>query len=270
MKKNDCNIVRDLMPLVLDRVASDESREIVENHIASCEACGRQYEAMKTELPEGTRAAYEEEQRKFAEALRTVKKKRLKRRITAIALAFVLCMAAAFGGLYAYDRLYNRYSVAVDNQLYALSCVQLRDGRIVVSIDDAGIHFDFLTNMDEHRENGEQILYIYAAAAPIHPERDDRREESKWCMAILAPGEENRIGEIRQGKPNSYVTLWSKGEAIPAASEEMEAYFAVADQLDAWFSNAPASADGKVRLDHEYFLWQDKMEEARRAVPEWQ
>ena len=34
MKNNDCNIVRDLMPLVLDRVASDESREVVEDHIS--------------------------------------------------------------------------------------------------------------------------------------------------------------------------------------------------------------------------------------------
>ena len=29
MRKNDCPVVRDLMPLVIDRVASDESRELV-------------------------------------------------------------------------------------------------------------------------------------------------------------------------------------------------------------------------------------------------
>ena len=63
MKRNDCNIVRDLMPLVLDRVASDESREAVETHIISCEECRRQYDAMKSNLPEGTRAEYEEEQK---------------------------------------------------------------------------------------------------------------------------------------------------------------------------------------------------------------
>ena len=39
MNKNDCNVVRDLMPLVLDRVASDESREIVEEHITACGEC---------------------------------------------------------------------------------------------------------------------------------------------------------------------------------------------------------------------------------------
>ena len=34
MKKNECAIVRDLIPPVIDRVASEESREFVENHIA--------------------------------------------------------------------------------------------------------------------------------------------------------------------------------------------------------------------------------------------
>ena len=51
MKKNECNVVRDLMPLVLDRAASDESRELVEDHISSCGECRKQYDAMKTDLP---------------------------------------------------------------------------------------------------------------------------------------------------------------------------------------------------------------------------
>ena len=42
MKKNDCNVIRDLMPLVLDRVASDESRALVEEHMNSCEECRKQ------------------------------------------------------------------------------------------------------------------------------------------------------------------------------------------------------------------------------------
>ena len=79
MKRNDCNIVRDLMPLVLDRVASDESREAVETHIISCEECRRQYDAMKSNLPEGTRAEYEEEQKQFTEALKAVRKKKIRR-----------------------------------------------------------------------------------------------------------------------------------------------------------------------------------------------
>ena len=55
MKNNECNVVHDLIPLVIDRVASDESRELVETHISACENCRKKYEAMKADLPEAVR-----------------------------------------------------------------------------------------------------------------------------------------------------------------------------------------------------------------------
>ena len=121
MKKNECNVVRDLMPLVLDRVASEESREIVETHIASCGECRKQYDAMKADLPEETRAEYEEEQKQFTDALKAIKKKKLRRRIRLIALAALACMAAVLIGLFAYDALFWKMTVPVDNQYYSLS-----------------------------------------------------------------------------------------------------------------------------------------------------
>lgn len=47
MKKTDttisCNVCRDLIPLVLDQVASDDSVELVMQHIADCEPCRKCY-----------------------------------------------------------------------------------------------------------------------------------------------------------------------------------------------------------------------------------
>ena len=59
MKNNECNVVHDLIPLVIDRVASDESRELVETHISVCEDCRKKYDAMKADLPEAVRTEYE-------------------------------------------------------------------------------------------------------------------------------------------------------------------------------------------------------------------
>ena len=70
MKKNDCNVIRDLMPLVLDRVASDESRGLVEEHMETCEECRKEYEKMKADMPQETLAEYEEEQRAIVEELK--------------------------------------------------------------------------------------------------------------------------------------------------------------------------------------------------------
>ena len=46
MKKN-CNIIRDLLPLYLDDVCSEESKKIVEEHLENCEECKKYLEQLK-------------------------------------------------------------------------------------------------------------------------------------------------------------------------------------------------------------------------------
>ena len=41
-----CEVIRDLLPLCADGVASDESRAAVEEHIRTCAACRALYESM--------------------------------------------------------------------------------------------------------------------------------------------------------------------------------------------------------------------------------
>ena len=271
MKKNDCNIVRDLMPLVLDRAASEESRKMVEEHIAACEACGKQYDAMKAALPDGLRMEYEEEQKKFVHALKAMRKKTLKRRLTAIALGVILCAAAAFGGLFAYDRLVNRYSVPVDNSLYSLSLARLADGSIAVTADFHGINFDTQTNVAELVEDDRTVCYLYYSAAPLHAVNSSAREGTKSLMTLLGSGGNQSISEIRQGAEENSILLWTAGEPIPAASQEMEEYFSLDRQWMAWWDNLPESEDGtyKVLNAMEDYSWQARLEEAWLAVPEW-
>ena len=38
--KNSCNVIRDLLPLYADDACSDDSRKLVEEHLAECPACG--------------------------------------------------------------------------------------------------------------------------------------------------------------------------------------------------------------------------------------
>ena len=39
MKKMDCDIIRDLLPLYIDDVVSDATKELVETHLKDCDAC---------------------------------------------------------------------------------------------------------------------------------------------------------------------------------------------------------------------------------------
>ncbi|OCA85243.1 anti-sigma factor family protein [Pseudobacillus wudalianchiensis] len=51
--KISCNMIRDILPLYVEDMASQDTRDIVEEHIASCENCKKRLEEMRTleELP---------------------------------------------------------------------------------------------------------------------------------------------------------------------------------------------------------------------------
>ena len=80
---------------------------------------------------------------------------------------------------------------------------------------------------------------------------------------------EDPVDEIRQGTPDNYITIWKKGDPIPSASEEMERYYALERTYEQWFDALPQNEDGKVMVDDEFFAWQDGLDAARNAVPEW-
>lgn len=50
MKKNTCNIIRDILPLYLDEVVSEDTREMVEEHLQTCEACRQEAKLMKADV----------------------------------------------------------------------------------------------------------------------------------------------------------------------------------------------------------------------------
>ena len=270
MKKNDCNMIRDLMPLVLDHVASHESREAVETHIMTCEECRKQYDAMKSDLPEETRAEYDEEQKQFTDALKAVRKKKIRRRICTIALTALACMAAVLIGLFVYDALFWKMTVPVDNQYYSLSMCETKSGQYIITADATRLDFNTVTASEDAFIDGRNILYIRFMSAPIHTPASAGSMTEKWDTMIIENDGEETLDEIRQGTPDHYITIWKNGERIPAASEEMERYYALEKAYEQWFDALPQSEDGKVMLDDDFFAWQDRLEEARKAVPEWQ
>jgi len=61
-----CDIIRDLLPLYVDEVCSDDSRDVVETHLRDCEGCKAELEYMKIDLPQREAIA---EERKTMDAV---------------------------------------------------------------------------------------------------------------------------------------------------------------------------------------------------------
>lgn len=261
MNKNDCNVVRDLMPLVLDRVASDESRGLVEEHMASCGECRKQYEAMKADMPEETRTEYEEEQRTIMEALRTVKRQQKKRRIMRIVLPAVISLAVLIGGMFLYAYLCVWTDMAVDNSLYTLHVAQLKDGRIDVTVEEPGMIVNSNRGVccEEYYDGRDGLCYIYLTTTRVNNIQTLSGASRRYSIMSVGNSDES-ITEIRQGKPDHYVTVWKKGDPLPAASEEMEAWY----ELDKALEKQVQEPD-----ESEIEKYNSQLNDISEKVPEW-
>jgi hypothetical protein len=50
MKEINCNIIKDILPLYVDGVVSDDTKEMLEEHLEHCEECKKEVDLMKQEL----------------------------------------------------------------------------------------------------------------------------------------------------------------------------------------------------------------------------
>jgi len=69
--KPSCEIIKDLFPLYLDMVCSNDSKVAVELHIAECENCKAELQVMQASLPLGAMA----QNLKEAEAVKNLSKR---------------------------------------------------------------------------------------------------------------------------------------------------------------------------------------------------
>ena len=101
--KYPCGIIKDLLPLYIDDVCNEESRQAVENHLADCEACRKCQEVMKAADGVAERKINNPEDMKMANSLKNVKS-RINRRIAGIVLCAVVIILVCVGG---YHLLFN-------------------------------------------------------------------------------------------------------------------------------------------------------------------
>ena len=50
MAKINCNVIQDILPLYIEDAVSEDTKELVEEHLQNCEICQRIYHETKTDL----------------------------------------------------------------------------------------------------------------------------------------------------------------------------------------------------------------------------
>ena len=124
MKKISCNIIRDILPLYLDDVVSDDTKELVEEHLETCDACRMEADILGRNITLPTNRFIKLSD---AEVVKKLKGRFLRKKV----LVSILSVAAAIAvmiGIYAFMTMkssfipYDSTKIRIreeDGQIYA-------------------------------------------------------------------------------------------------------------------------------------------------------
>jgi len=92
---NNCAVIKDLLPLYVDNVLSEESKTLVVEHLANCEGCKCEFANMQSEvkkLNHGNKAE--------VKVLKSVKKKLFRQKVIVAVIAVIVTVSTVFIATY--------------------------------------------------------------------------------------------------------------------------------------------------------------------------
>ncbi|MDO4740295.1 MAG: zf-HC2 domain-containing protein [Eubacteriales bacterium] len=158
-----CGMARDLMPLVIDNAASEESREYVFRHMEGCEQCKHAFEEMQEEV--GAPAPGSETDLAFAHSVWQLKKKQKIRKIWICALCVFLAFCLAFAGAELYNGLRMHNLIDKGSDELDVSIFTLPSGEVQLHLqskEGTGPMSEVCRRSTLLGEDGRWELYIWA------------------------------------------------------------------------------------------------------------
>lgn len=289
MNKIPCNVIRDLLVLHEDNVCSEESRQIIEEHIAECEECKELYEKTKKELP--VKDALDESMEILSEAF-----KKLQRKLTTKRLILGgLITLSVFAAYIAWGFLQDWVNIVPSKDIQVTELYELENGDIYCTLQT------------------ERPFFTVSMGEIIVPDGDRTKDSDKGIHKIhlqypfpfkaynnwigdtntLRIGERNTISLIfpvvdRQprgtvynssdpdlrthtcktiyynGSPDDKLVIWEDGWSIEPAPEALEKK--VAQYMEEWeewgnpYSEQDATGENMAKSSYPHFLWTNTWE----------
>lgn len=240
MSEIKCGVARDLMPLVADDVASEESKALVCEHMEGCETCRAYYAGMTVSLEKATSQPTDTNFIRFCRKM----EKRFKMKRTIIIFTIIgILLGAWYGAMFYFETRNYRIEITQENakaQLFVendgnVACqiemaegqnwygnynIEMIDGRYYLTpfrpkytfMDKGfgeGVHVE--DSIELAWENN-QLYYRVNEWDMQFNEKTGSHEET--MNERLIP-----VEYARWGHPDSYTTLYEKGEILPTYDE---------------------------------------------------
>ena len=261
----DCEIIQDLMPLVIDGVCSEKSREAVEDHVKECPVCAGIYGDLKKELIR-EKAPEKKEKKEVDRSLMALLKKKKVRRFLKPFLLGMLIVVLAVGGVFGYQAL-SDLQVPLAPDQYDIRLFRMENGDVAVIADykelngsdqwiNIWIEGDIEDPLPEDCDlsDPEQLDKLVEAGRAVWHDNTvscrytwrEKYTAKKYFLGrkrqdVLHKGQRLVHNEIlkfiRAGEFSEYychgyhvmkgdnLLVWSLGDELPAASAELEEYY---------------------------------------------
>ena len=296
--KNECNIVKDLLPLYIDGAVSEDSRKLVEEHTALCEDCGKACREMMLALPENRETAVE--QNVLKKAAKKLRRKHMLRGmlLTLVGLILGILLLRGASSLNYYLKYDNHVRMALED--YDIHFSTLNDGSLVFSIFPT-VSGSFSWGYEsEPTEDGTGMIICFRALTTYFPRNGTYsyvlrgRKDDRFTLRdgrIYSVMDDIPVTTMyRVGKNGEKELIYQYGEdesLIAPASPEMEEYYQLLHDVEIYYNLREIdptlmeyinedmlpftnvvwdSEDYDERLD----AYNDRLNELRTLVPEWQ
>ncbi len=158
--KITCNIIEDLLPLYVDDMVSEDSRQLIEEHLKTCLTCRKMQEEMQrenhlTSAEKGSKSI--QTNRTEIEPLKKIRHRIRKKRIASVLLAVILVVAAGgIGHYWYYDKenyiSWDEANISVrDNKVYS-TVNPLGRMKSILSVDQKNMFYMLSETMWTHKE----------------------------------------------------------------------------------------------------------------------
>lgn len=162
-EKRNCDIAQDLIPLEVDGVCTEGSKEFLQEHIAQCDGCKRLYNLAKS-------GAWQKKEpfREDAALIHSMKRAKRKFRIGRLLLVFLSLIVLIYGWLFIWNQL-MRYQTSIPVNSYSAYVYAHTDGPAYVlahmpyfrsNVSDANASYTLLTADSAENTTGRKNAYI--------------------------------------------------------------------------------------------------------------
>lgn len=208
MKKISCNVIGDLLPLYVDGVVSEDTKKLVEDHLAGCETCQKAAEEMGKELvlpANGEMAAAE------TRFLQKMKKTWTKRKIRTSVISVAVTAVVILGSYMALT--FPQWMIPYEPENFS---VAVEDGQVCVYYTGEGkINCSY-------GYDGEDEFFLYFTRNPwsayIEPLFGDAEQEEPYRYQIDSV---DRISKVYYGEFSKGLDILYGKEAEMAAQTQL-------------------------------------------------